>query len=109
MKKPPPATVDAAAAFATLRAAFAAQRPIEVIGIVDSHGAIHGVPKFGGSAPEAMLIHEDVFTTCQKRWRYRPASGGFVTLPDKIGIAGYQLDEEETAHVMRFLQRRGWD
>lgn len=80
------------------------QQPIDIIGIVDHSGAVHGVPRYHANVS---MIHDDVFGPSHKRWRYIPGKG-FNNFEDVICDADRTLDIEEKDHIHEFLRRRGW-
>jgi hypothetical protein len=63
------------------------------IGILNSYGAITGIPDEGGRN------HEDIWPTQEKRWRYRPGSG-MVTL-------WWDADIEEKDHIEQWITQHG--
>ena len=84
-----------------------APKPIDVLGIIDNYGAVHGFPRYADGGRSCALTHEDMFGPCHKRWRYS-LKKGFTALSDTLGEDRYRLEPDEKEHVIRFLERRGW-
>ncbi len=97
------ATIRAAQAqFATTNVNPPKEQRTYVLGIIDSHGAVHSVvPGNPG------MIHEDFWPVAYKKWRYATWRSALCVLGDKTDSAEHKLTEEEADAVMRHLEKKG--
>ena len=73
-----------------------------VLGIIDSHGAVHSVvPGHPG------MVHEDFWPVAYRKWRYATWRRSLCVLGDKTESAEHRLTDEEKDAIERHLEKKG--
>jgi hypothetical protein len=73
-----------------------------VLGIIDSHGAVHSV-----LARHPGQIHEDFWPVAYRKWRYATWCKQLCVLGDKTESVEHRLTVEEVDAIERHLEKKG--